>query len=81
MFAYCAKPEPAQQEKTQCTSLFFAENHPNGVFFWLHRTWPDTIIIQEHQLHIFFGDITDMVFLLIVPDLTWYNKQKHDYSM
>ena len=32
-FAYCAKPEPAQQAKTQCPSLCFAENHPNGFFF------------------------------------------------
>ena len=65
------------------TIFVFLQKITQAVFFAdLRRTWPDTILLQEHQLHIFFrGDITDMVFLLIVQDLTWYNKQKHHYNM
>lgn len=75
-FAYCAKPEPAQQAKTQCPSLFL-QKFTQMVFF-ADCTAPGPILfLYKNTSSIYFsGDITDMVFLLSVQDLTWYNKQK-----
>ena len=52
--------------------VFLADCTAPGPILFLHKN-TSSIYFSE--------DITDMVFVLIVPDLTWYNKQKHHYNM
>jgi len=63
-------------------NLCFLQKITQAVFFADCAAPGPTLFFYKNTSSIYFsGDITDMVFLLIVQDLTWYNKQKHHYNM
>ena len=82
MFCLLCQTWTGTTSKNTMPIFIFCRKSPKWCFF-SDCTAPGPILfLYKNTSSIYFsGEITDMVFLLIVPDLARYNEQNHHYNM